>query len=110
MTKRWGRTMVAVAAGAMVLLVSSCSITMMSEEQKVEELRRAGERGAEAHLVLLAEYKLPTPEECLNNYSRFTGGGAPWDEPYSATVDWISLHGEYFVDSCVTGKPRVPTK
>ncbi|WP_410663408.1 hypothetical protein [Amycolatopsis sp. lyj-84] len=100
--------MAAVSAGVLVLPVSSCS--MMSEEQKVEELRRAGERGAEAHFALLAEYKLPTPDECLNNYSRFTEGGAPWDEPYSATPDWISLHGGYFVDSCVAGKPRVPNK
>ncbi len=101
--------MAAVSAGALVLLVSSCSM-MMSDEQKVEELRRAGERGAEAHFALLAEYKLPTPDECLDTYSRFTGGGAPWDEPYSASPDWMSLHGEYFVDSCVAGKPRVPNK
>ncbi|AGM04703.1 hypothetical protein AORI_2115 [Amycolatopsis keratiniphila] len=93
------------AAGAMVLLVSSCS--MMSEEQKAVELRRAGEQGAEAHVALLAESAVRAPEVCLTNYKRFTGG-APWDEPYSATADWISLHGDHFVDSCVAGKPRVP--
>ncbi|MFD5090994.1 hypothetical protein ACFWMR_10365 [Amycolatopsis thailandensis] len=98
------------AAGAMVLLVSSCSaITMMSEEQKVVELRRAGELGAEAHVTLLAELAFPTPEACLNNLKRFTGG-APWDEPYSSTADWLSLYGDYFVDSCVSGKARVPGK
>ncbi|UMP07231.1 hypothetical protein [Amycolatopsis sp. EV170708-02-1] len=105
MTTQWGRTVAAVTAGAMVVLVSSCS--MMSEDQKVQELRRAGVQGAEAHVALLAEHKVPTPEECLNNYKRFTGG-APWDEPYSATADWISLHGDYFVGSCVTGTPRIP--
>ncbi|EMD26049.1 hypothetical protein [Amycolatopsis azurea] len=104
MTTKWGRAVV----GAMVLLISSCSsMAMMSEEQKMVELRRAGELGAGAHLTLLAELTVPTPETCLNNLKRFTGG-APWDEPYSATADWISLHGDYFVDSCVSGTPRVP--
>jgi len=88
-----------------MLLTSSCAL--MSEEQKMVELRRAGEQGAEAHVTLLAELTVPTPEACLNNLKRFTGG-APWDEPYSSTIDWISLHGDYFVDSCVSGKPRVP--
>lgn len=99
--------MAAAVAGATALLLSSCSMAMMSEEQKVVELRRAGELGAEAHVTLLTELTVPTPETCLNNLQRFTGG-APWDEPYSSTADWISLHGDYFVDSCVSGKARVP--
>ncbi|RSN60737.1 hypothetical protein DMH01_15790 [Amycolatopsis sp. WAC 04182] len=110
MTTKWGRTVAAAAAGAVVLLISSCSMmTMMSDEQKVVELRRAGELGAQAHVTLLTELTVPTPETCLDNLKRFSGG-APWDEPYSATADWISLHGDYFVDSCVSGKPRIPNE
>ncbi|MBE1580446.1 hypothetical protein ACFORH_43220 [Amycolatopsis roodepoortensis] len=105
MTSRWGRTMVATAAGAAVLLVSGCS--SMTWDQKVEELRKIGERGADAHYILLTQNKQPTNDECTANY-QLLGDGTPSDEGAGSTPEWRDLHQSYFVDSCVSGKPRVP--
>ncbi|MFE5565916.1 hypothetical protein ACFQ68_13100 [Amycolatopsis japonica] len=97
--------MAVVAAGAAVLLVSACS--SLTWDQKVEELRKIGERGADAHYLLLTQNKQPTNDECTSNY-QLLGDGTPTDSLGSVTKEWRDLHQSYFVDSCVSGKPRVP--
>jgi hypothetical protein len=97
--------MAATAAGAAVLLVSGCS--SLTWDQKVEELRKIGERGADAHYILLTQNKQPTNDECTTNY-RLLGDGTPVDSNGSVTQEWRALHQSYFVDSCVSGKPRIP--
>jgi len=60
--------------------------------------------------VLLTENKPTTAEVCTENYQLFTGG-TPDDEPNRSPVpapEWHALVLDYFVDSCVSGQPRVP--
>lgn len=97
--------MAAAAAGAALLLISACS--SLTWDQKVEELRKIGERGADAHYILLTQNKQPTNDECTANY-RLLGDGTPADSTGHVTNEWRDLHQSYFVDSCVSGKPRVP--
>lgn len=93
------------AAGAALLLVSACAD--MTWDQKKEELRKAGERGADAHYLLLTQNKRPTKDECTTNYKLLADGGTPTDSGTGGlpSNEWVDLHQSYFVDSCVSGTP-----
>jgi hypothetical protein len=63
MTTLMRRSGAAGVVGLLPLTTTSCGVEM-TWEQKVDALRKAGERGAEAHYVLLTQNKPPTPDTC----------------------------------------------
>jgi hypothetical protein len=107
MTSRGTRTTAVALLAAVGMTVTGCG--SMSWDEKLDALRQAGERGADAHYVLLNQNKAPTKDECTANYANLDDGGAPTEsDGVSNSKEWNDLHLSYFVDSCVSGKPRVP--
>ncbi|WP_133116504.1 hypothetical protein [Amycolatopsis antarctica] len=95
-----------VAAVGVIAVIGGCS--PMSWDQKLDALRDAGERGADAHYVLKTQNKPTTKDECNANYQNL-GDGTPGEYGGSgSSEEWRNLHTSYFVDSCVSGAPRVP--
>lgn len=95
---------------AAVLALTACGPDM-SWEQKLDALRAAGERGADAHYVLLTQNQQPTKQTCTDNYRVFMGDRdsppSEWGDGDSSS-EWRDLHLSYFVDSCISGQPRRP--
>lgn len=100
--------MVPAVAIAATAILSGCS--QMTWDEKLEALRIAGERGADTHYVLLTENKEPTRDNCAKNYSLAMGAGEnpPAETDSGSSDEWRKLHLDYFIDSCVSGKPRKP--
>lgn len=93
---------------AAALTLAGCS--SMTWEQKVEALKHAGERGADAHYVLITKEQEPNKATCTENYTVFmdSGEAPPTENISSSSAEWRDLHLSYFVDSCISGEPRQP--
>ncbi|WP_377514260.1 hypothetical protein [Prauserella oleivorans] len=109
MSRRLKRLSAGAALGCAAWVLAGCA--NMTWDQKLEALRAAADRGADAHYVLLTKEQKPTKDTCSQNYEVFMGSGnTPPDEfgHGASSQEWRDLHLSYFVDSCVTGKPRQP--
>lgn len=96
-------------AAALPLILTACS-DGLDYQQKLSELTKAGERGADAHYVLQTEHSKITKKVCEDHYRTFTDG-APNDRSgfmAGRSENWAKLHEEYFVESCLSGEARVP--
>lgn len=99
-----------VAAAAAVLTLSGCGPNL-TWEQKLEALRHAADRGADAHYVLITKNQKPNKDTCTENYTVFMGTSDDPPNEYSggsSSQEWRELHLSYFVDSCISGTPRQP--
>jgi hypothetical protein len=73
-------------------------------------LRKVAQRGADAHQLLAAqEAPKVDKKRCDDAYAGLQGsaGDVPWDDPVRGTsTDWTAQIREFWVDSCVSGKPK----
>lgn len=102
-----GRIAIA-ALGATAAVLTGCAAgPSMTWEKQLDALRMAGERGADAHYVLLTKSEPTNQQVCSNNYDLFLDLPAEYSSG-SSSVAWQRLHRQYFVDSCTSGQPRQP--
>jgi hypothetical protein len=98
------RKMAASACAAMLLL-TGCAVTY---DERMNYLRKVANRGADTHKFIRAQEALVDKARCER---AFTGNGAGRDAPTdrdlsSGSEGWDAQVKEFFVDSCISGKPK----
>jgi hypothetical protein len=100
------RMSIVIAACACGLLVSGCSPAPY--EERMNYLRKVAQQGAETHQLLASQEAKIDMERCkaaygglkdLGNRPADLGGG-------SLSNEWTTQIEQFFVDSCVSGKPK----
>lgn len=94
----------AVVAGVVTALaLSGCSL---SYSERRDYLRKVAIRGAETHSLIAASEGKPDAERCKTAHMALNDD-APADGGTSVDQkEWEALVETFFVDSCVSGKPK----
>ncbi len=87
-------------------IISACSVATYQE--RLDYLRTVASRGAETHALIQSQEAPITPERCADAYEAINDSStAPSDMAGGGQSPvWRSQIKAFFVDSCVSGKPR----
>lgn len=103
MTKR----SVAVITLALSLTASLAACTKSaSYDERMEYLRTVAQRGADTHALIKSQEATIDKERCERAYEGLNDNDAPNVETYDNREGWLKQVKEFFVDSCVSGKPK----
>lgn len=96
----------AAAAVAVVTVAAGCSDS--TYEERLTFLHKVAERGVDTYKLLYSQEAKIDKERCER---AFNGSGADGDAPSDMatggrTPQWQGQIKEFFVDSCVSGKPK----
>lgn len=99
------RLVVAVCAGT--LAIASCTTTSTYEE-RMQYLRKVANQGAETHQLLKSQDATVDAERCKGAYGGLqTINDRPRDTQSGGfSPAWNAQIEQFFVDSCVSGKPK----
>lgn len=96
-------------AGCLVVLTTAACTDSFSYDEHVEYLRTTVQRGVETHRLLVSQAAQPTVERCG---AAFDGtvtdipADVPETRPSRVSEQWLEQVRAFFIDSCVSGKPR----
>lgn len=100
---RRGHLIAAAITAAMAL--AGCSGEELTYEKKRDYLRKVAIRGAETHALIAASEGNPDKGRCEKAEDALNDD-APWDGTNAANAEWQAQVRAFFVDSCVSGKPK----
>ena len=97
----------ATAAAVLTLTLAGCAA---SYDERMQYLRKVAQRGADTHkLMVEQEAPIIDKKRCETAYEGVQGphGDAPYDlHMASYSGPWLDQIKEFWVDSCVSGKPK----
>ncbi|MFE2754024.1 hypothetical protein ACFXGA_18700 [Actinosynnema sp. NPDC059335] len=100
----------AVTAAAAVLALAGCAGPVAPYEERMGYLRKVAAQGAETH-GLLRDQDAPKidKDRCLGAWIRLQNPGEIPSDLHGggSSLDWRNRVQEFFVDSCVSGKPKL---
>ncbi|MFF0874496.1 hypothetical protein [Micromonospora aurantiaca (nom. illeg.)] len=98
---------VAAAALALSLVAALTACTKSaSYDERMEYLRKVAQRGADTHDLLKSQEAAIDKERCERAYAGLNGSDAPHVESYDDPDSFLKQIKEFFVDSCISGKPK----
>ncbi|MDG9677753.1 hypothetical protein [Micromonospora sp. DH14] len=72
----------------------------------MEYLRTVAQRGADTHALIKSQEATIDRERCDRAYGGLSANDAPNVDTYDNREEWFDQVKEFFVDSCVSGKPK----
>ncbi|MDG4756393.1 hypothetical protein [Micromonospora sp. WMMD710] len=98
---------VAVTALALSLTASlAACVKSASYDERMEYLRTVAQRGADTHALIKSQESTIDKERCERAYEGLNDNDAPNVESYDNREGFLNQIKEFFVDSCVSGKPK----
>ena len=93
-----------VPAALLLALLAGCSATY---EERMAYLRKVAQQGAETH-QLLRDQEAPTidADRCVQAWEGLKNPNEYPTTSSTARTEWIGQIQQFFVDSCVSGKPK----
>lgn len=100
------RTVGLVVAVAGAVLLAGCATA--SYEERMAYLRKVAQQGADTHQLLVSQEAPKIDQErCRDAWGGLRTNDAPSDMPGGGTTQqWQAQIEQFFVDSCVSGKPK----
>lgn len=96
---------IAAAITAALALTGCSGKEDLTYEKKRDYLRKVAVRGAETHALIAASEGNPDKGRCEKAEDALNDD-APWDGTNTANAEWQVQVRAFFVDSCVSGKPK----
>jgi hypothetical protein len=102
------RTVTTLAALTIAALLSGCGAESANYQQRMDYLRKVAQRGAETHALIASQEAATDKPRCERAFGGLNTDDAP--DVYTASgglyQPWLDQIKEFFVDSCVSGKPK----
>jgi hypothetical protein len=97
-----------IASFALIAALVGCSAPASTYQQRMDYLRKVAQRGADTHTLIASQEALVDKARCERAYDGFdVAEDAPaLDGTVPERNKWTGQVKEFFVDSCISGKPK----
>lgn len=88
------------------MLIGTTACSSANYDERMTYLRKTANRGAETHALLVSQEAAIDKERCKSAFNGLQDHIPTDAAGASASADWSGQVEQFFVDSCVSGKPK----